>query len=75
MRNPIVFHAEMMRDIMYLQQALKQPNANEFFQAVIKEVNEHVDSNNWTLWKRREVPEDVQIVIQYGPYNANTTSQ
>jgi hypothetical protein len=45
-RNPIAFHAEMMGDIMYLQQVLKQPNAKEFFQAVIKEVNRHVDSNN-----------------------------
>jgi hypothetical protein len=44
MSNPIAFHAEMMGDIMYLQQALKQPNAKEFVQAVIKEVNGHVDS-------------------------------
>jgi hypothetical protein len=51
MRNPIAFHAEMMGDIMYLQQALKQLDAKEFVQAVIKEVNEHVDSNNWTLHK------------------------
>jgi hypothetical protein len=46
MRNPIAFHAEMMGDIMYLQQVLKQPNAKEFFQVVIEEVNGHVDSNN-----------------------------
>ncbi len=46
MRNPIMFHAEMMGGIMYLQQALKQPNAKEFVQAVIKEVNGHMDSNN-----------------------------
>jgi hypothetical protein len=26
MKNPTAFHAEMMDDIMYLQQALKQPN-------------------------------------------------
>ncbi len=39
MRNPIGFHAEMMGDIMYLQQALKQPDVKEFVQAVIKEVN------------------------------------
>jgi hypothetical protein len=51
MRNPIAFHAEMMGDIKYLQQALKQPDAKEFVQAVIKEVNGHVDSNNWTLQK------------------------
>ncbi len=41
MRNPITYHAEMMGCIMYHQQALKQPNANDFVQAVIKEVNGH----------------------------------
>ena len=51
MRNPIAFHAKMMGDIMYLQQALRQSDAKEFVQAVIKEVNGHVDSNNWTLKK------------------------
>ncbi len=61
MRNPIAFHAEMMGDIMYLQQALKQPNVKEFVEAVIKEVNGHMDSNNWMLQKQN-VPEDVQIV-------------
>ncbi len=62
MRNPIAFHAEMMGDMMYLQQALKQPDAKEFVQVVIKEVNGHVESNNWTLQKQSNVPEDVQIV-------------
>ncbi len=61
MRNPNAFYAEIMGDIMYLQQALKQPNAKEFFQAVIKEVNRHVDSNNWTLQKQSNFPEDVQL--------------
>jgi hypothetical protein len=51
MRNPIVFHAEMMGEIMYLQQMLKQLDAKEFVQAVIKEVNGHMDSNNWMLQK------------------------
>ncbi len=62
MRNPIAFHAEMMGDIMYLQQVLKQPNAKEFVQVVIKEVNGHVDSNNGMIRKQSKVPEDVQIV-------------
>ncbi len=51
MRNLIAFHAEMMGDIMYLQHVLKQPDAKEFVQAVIKEVNGHVDSNNGMLQK------------------------
>ena len=62
MRNPIAFHAEMMGDILYLQQALKQPYAKEFVQAVIKEINGHVDFNNRTLQKQSNVPEDIQIV-------------
>ncbi len=62
MRNPIAFHAEMMGDILYFQQVLRQPDAKEFVQAVIKEVNRHVDCNNWTLKIRSKVPEDVQIV-------------
>jgi hypothetical protein len=47
-RNPIAFHAEMMGDIMYLQQVLRQPSAKEFVQAVIKQVKEHVDCKTWT---------------------------
>ncbi len=62
MRNLIMFHVEMMGDIMYLQQALKQPDAKEFVRAVIKEVNGHMDSNNWTLQKQSKVSENVQIV-------------
>jgi hypothetical protein len=62
MRNPIAFHAETMGDIMYLQQALKQPDSKEFVHAVIKEVNRHMDSHNWLVWKQRIVSEDVQIV-------------
>ncbi len=47
---------------MYLQQVLKQPNAKEVVQVVIKEVNGHMDSNNWMPQKRSNIPEDVQIV-------------
>ncbi len=53
MWNAIAFHAEMMGDILYLQQALRQhADAKEFVQAVVKEVNGHVDCKNWSLKKR-----------------------
>jgi hypothetical protein len=52
----------MMGDIMYLNQALQPSDAKELVQAVVKEVNGHMDSNNWTLKKRSEVPDDAQIV-------------
>jgi hypothetical protein len=46
MRNHVAFHVEMMGHIMYLQQVLRQPDAKEFVQAVIKEVNGYLDCNN-----------------------------
>jgi hypothetical protein len=52
----------MMGDTTNLQQVLRQPDTKEFVQAVNKEVNGHVDCNNWSLKKRCEVPDDVQNV-------------
>jgi hypothetical protein len=46
MHHPIVFLAEMMGDVMYLHQVLRQPDSKEFVEAVIKEVNGHVDNNH-----------------------------
>jgi hypothetical protein len=62
MRNPIAFHAEMMGDIMYLQQALRQHDAKLFVDAVIKEINGHIDNKNWELIRQDTVPEDTQVV-------------
>jgi hypothetical protein len=59
MRSTIAFHAEMKGGIMYLQQALRQPDAKECVQAIIKKVNGRVEYNNWTLRKRSEVPDDI----------------
>ena len=62
MSHPIAFHAEMMGDIMYLHQALRQPDAAEFVKAVVKEVNGHVDNGNWQLVHRSQVPPDVEVM-------------
>ena len=62
MRHPISFHAEMMGDIMYLHQALKQPDAPEFVKAVVKEVNGHVENKHWKLVRRTEVPSGFKVV-------------
>ena len=35
MQNPVSFHAEMMGDIMYLHQALKQQDSAQFVEAVV----------------------------------------
>jgi hypothetical protein len=60
--HPIVFLAEMMRVIMYLHQALHQPDAREFAEAVIKEVNGNIHNNHWKLIKCTEVPKGTEAV-------------
>jgi len=62
MHHPVEFLAEMMGDIMYLHQALRQPDAREFVEAVIKEVNGHIDNDHWKLIPRTEVPEGTEVV-------------
>ncbi len=62
LRHPIVFLAEMMGDVMYLHQALCQPDSKDFVEAVIKEVNGHVDNDHWKLIPRTEVPEGTEVV-------------
>jgi hypothetical protein len=62
MRHPIAILAEMMGDVMYLHQALRQPDFKEFVEAVINEVNGHVNNNHWKLIPRTEVPEGTEVV-------------
>ncbi len=52
----------MMGNIMYLHQALQQPDAREFVKAIIKEVNGHIDNNHWKLIPRTEVPEGIEVI-------------
>jgi len=56
MRHPIAFLSEMCGDVMYFAQAIKQPDRKQFVEAIVKEVNGHVENRNWELIKRSEVP-------------------
>ncbi len=63
MCHPIMFLTEMMGDIINLvYQALRQPNARKFVEAVNKEINGHIDNDHWKLIPLIEVPEDTEIV-------------
>jgi hypothetical protein len=61
-QHPIAFHAEIMGDIMYYDQALQRPDAKQFANAVVKEVNGHVNNKHWTLVKQEDVPKEAQVV-------------
>ena len=61
MRHPVAFHAEMMGDIMHLHQALQQPDAPQFVQAVVREINGHIKNDHWRLIRRDEVPKGHKV--------------
>ena len=41
---------------MYFSQAIKQSDRKQFVDAIFKEVNGHVENQNWKLIKRSKVP-------------------
>jgi hypothetical protein len=51
----------MCGDAMHFGQAMKQPDSHQFLEAVVKEVNGHVENQNFKLVKRSEVPEGESI--------------
>jgi hypothetical protein len=74
MQNLIAFHAEMMCDIMYYDQALQQPDAKQFANAVVKEVNERVNNKHWTLVKQKDVPKRHKLYLLPGQCGTSVTS-
>jgi len=62
MRNPVAFAAEMMGDIMYFHQAMRQPDSDRFVDALVKEINAHVDHENWEVVTMDEKPEDEELI-------------
>jgi hypothetical protein len=74
MQNPITFHAEMMGDIMYYDQALQQPDEKQFANAIVKEVNGHVNNKQLTLVKQKDVPKRHKLYLLSGQCGASVTS-
>ena len=62
MRNPIAFSAEMMGDIMYFHQAMRQQDSDRFVDALVKEVNAHVKHENWQVVPIEEKPEEEELI-------------
>ena len=47
---------------MYYHQAMQQDDADEFVGAIVKEVNGHVENNNWEIIERSKVPADEEVI-------------
>ena len=62
MTNPISFKASSDPDNMYYHQAIKAPDKEEFMQAIVKEINDHIEGNHWALIPKEEVPKGEKIL-------------
>ena len=62
MSHPLAFHAEMMGAIMYFNQAIRQPDAERFVEAIITEINGHVENKHWQLVKRSSLPSNAKVL-------------
>eukprot|EP00957_Ditylum_brightwellii_P156179 11887705-Ditylum_brightwellii.AAC.1 len=47
---------------MYFHQAIKQPDAPQFVEAIIKEINGHIERGHWQLIPIADVPKGTKIL-------------
>ena len=62
MSDPIAFAASSDPDIMYLHEAMKQPDKREFVQAMFEEVMTHTERGHWKIIPITEVPKGTKVL-------------
>lgn len=62
MADPIAFAASSNPDIMYLHEALKAPDRDEFLKAMQQEVKDHEERGHWELVSKSDIPEGTIIL-------------
>eukprot|EP00957_Ditylum_brightwellii_P200990 15321019-Ditylum_brightwellii.AAC.1 len=62
MDDPIAFAAKHDPDSMYFHQAVKQPDASTFIEAIVNEINGHIVRGHWQLIPIEDVPKGTKIL-------------
>jgi hypothetical protein len=62
MADPIAFAASTDPDVMYLHEAMKQPDKKEFVQAMVDEVTTHTERGHWKIIEVADVPIGTKIL-------------
>jgi Reverse transcriptase (RNA-dependent DNA polymerase) len=62
MENPMAFVASTNPDVMYLDQAMKEPDRAKFEEAMLKEVKAHTDNGHWKIVHKRSIPRGTKIL-------------
>jgi hypothetical protein len=71
MTDLIAFLAKTGEDTMYFHQAMNAPDRDEFVNAIVKEMNDHIVSKNWELVPRRDVPPGIKVLDSVWAMNQN----
>ncbi|KAG7349703.1 reverse transcriptase RNA-dependent DNA polymerase [Nitzschia inconspicua] len=62
LEDPIVFAASTNPDIMYRHEAMKEPDAPQFREAMVKEVTDHLKNRHFVVIPRSQVPKDEETM-------------
>jgi Reverse transcriptase (RNA-dependent DNA polymerase)/GAG-pre-integrase domain len=62
MFDPIALASSSDPDVMYLDEALRQPDRKQFVEAMRKEVQSHTENDNWKIIRKSEVPKGHKIL-------------
>jgi hypothetical protein len=62
MKDPVAFMSSNDEDTMNYDQAMKAPDKQNFIEAIVKEVNDHITSKHWILIPRSKVPKGVKLL-------------
>jgi hypothetical protein len=60
--HPLTFKATADPDTMYLHEALKQPDQEQFLKAMDEEIEAHHQGKHWKLVSRSEIPKGKPIL-------------
>ena len=62
----ISFIAKSDPDTMYLEEALRQPDRDEFIKAMYKELNDHIGHKHWKVVPLKSVPQYKSLYLWCG---------
>jgi len=62
MEDPIAFVASNNPDILYLDEAMKAPDAQQFEDAMLEEVESHTENEHWEIVSRALVPHGTKVL-------------
>jgi hypothetical protein len=60
--DPVEFMSAIDEDTMYYDQFMRSPDKQNFIEAIVKEVNDHITSKHWILIPRSQVPKGINVL-------------